>query len=317
MIAKKIIDEIHDKGGKVLSFKSYCGGFPAPESNNNPFGYKFSWSPRGVLLASKRSAIYKENGKKIVIPEGEIFGKDYISRLDIPTDSNIGSLEVYANSDSLKYSEIYNIPEAETIFRSTLRYPGWSETIKAIQKLNYLSLEEYTTNCTYSEYLAKLLKCENEDLKSIVAKKLEINLQHDIMERLEWLGIFSNAKNISKNQNMAPLDVLTELMINKMTYKEKEKDVLVLVNEFVAQNSDSSKQKITASLIEYGEFGKYTAMAKTVSYPASICTELLLANKIKAKGVVIPTDKEIYLPVLEELQTNLGLKIETVYKNLK
>ena len=66
LYAVKTIDEVHAKGGKILSFLSYCGGLPAPEASNTPLGYKFSWSSRGVLLALRNSARYWQDGKVLM-----------------------------------------------------------------------------------------------------------------------------------------------------------------------------------------------------------------------------------------------------------
>lgn len=119
MSAKKIIDAVHKAGGKIVSFTSYCGGLPAPEDNNNPFGYKFSWAPRGVLLASRNSATFLEDGKDVFID-----GKDLFDNYKIFKIEGLGSFEGYPNRNSKQYIDIYDIPETKTIIRGTFRNIG-------------------------------------------------------------------------------------------------------------------------------------------------------------------------------------------------
>ena len=299
MIAQKIIDETHAQGGKVQSFKSYCGGLPAPAFNTNPLGYKFSWSPRGVLLASKRPATYLENNQIVTIPGENIFQNEFIGKLYINED--IGALEVYPNSNSILYKKEYNIPEAETIYRSTLRYPGWSETILALQRLQYLNLEEKSVRCSYAEFLADLIHSENKDIIQESVNYLGVSSESAVISRLKWLGLFSKDRINEKRTQLSPLDLLTSIMISKMTFDEQEKDLLVLINEFIIETINKQKERINISFIEYGKSKEYSAMAKTVSFAVVVCTELLLEGSIKQKGIVIPTTKEIYEPVLDKL----------------
>ena len=313
MIAKKIIDEAHAKGSKVVSFKSYCGGLPASDSNDNPFGYKFSWSPRGVLAASQRNALFKENNKYQSISAEKIFNKENIRQLFIKKD--IGTLEVYANHDSIKYIGLYAIPEVETIYRSTLRYSGWAESIKALIDLNYLSLDELNAQKTYSQFLADLIKSPNKNIKSEVAQFLQLNIDSEIIAKLEWLGLFLDELIQTEHDKISPLDLLTAIMVTKMSYQKGERDLIILINEFIIENKDNSKEIVTSSLIEYGEKDGSSAMSKTVAYPVIICSELLLEGKIEEKGVIIPISRDIYNPVLEKLQ-DFGIKIHITKKSL-
>ncbi|NOR81863.1 MAG: saccharopine dehydrogenase, partial [Ardenticatenales bacterium] len=65
MLAMEVIHRVQKDGGEITNFTSWCGGLPAPEANTNPFGYKFSWSPKGVLLASKNSGRYLKDGEEV------------------------------------------------------------------------------------------------------------------------------------------------------------------------------------------------------------------------------------------------------------
>ncbi|TFF86478.1 saccharopine dehydrogenase, partial [Candidatus Thorarchaeota archaeon] len=164
MSAMKIIDEVHEKGGKVLSFTSFTGGLPAPDANDNPFGYKVSWSPRGVLLAGRNDAHFLKDGEEVSIPGPELF--DHCEDMDIP---GMGRFEGYPNRDSLSYIDIYDIPEVKTMLRGTLRNIGWCETLKKIADLGLLSVEERSLGgMSYSEMLRQLVD-DGEDVVQAVA----------------------------------------------------------------------------------------------------------------------------------------------------
>ena len=106
MSASKTIDQIHAQGGRVMSFKSWCGALPAPKDNNNPVGYKISWAPASLIGASKREARTVKDGKIIVRPNGETYR--YPGLIEI---EGLGWFEEYANADSTPYIEKYGIPE--------------------------------------------------------------------------------------------------------------------------------------------------------------------------------------------------------------
>ncbi|MFC1617443.1 saccharopine dehydrogenase C-terminal domain-containing protein [Candidatus Margulisiibacteriota bacterium] len=188
MSAMKIIDEVKAEGGKILSFHSFCGGLPAPENNDNPFGYKFSWSPKGVLLASRNSAKYLKDNKEVNIPGKELF-------LNITQEEvkGLGKFEVYPNRDSLQYKKIYNLDNAKTIMRGTYRNLGWCETLKAIGDLGLLdsSPHKKLKGISYRKMMSKLIKSYfQKNIEKKIAKKLKISLKSDIMKRLTWLGLF-------------------------------------------------------------------------------------------------------------------------------
>ncbi|MEW6070855.1 MAG: saccharopine dehydrogenase C-terminal domain-containing protein, partial [Candidatus Thermoplasmatota archaeon] len=188
MSAMKIIDKVHKNSGKVISFKSYCGGLPAPEANTNPLGYKFSWSPRGVVLAAKNSARYLENGKEIFIPQGEIFRNCRIVEVE-----GLGKFEAYPNRDSLSYTEKYNVPEVKTMLRATLRNIGWCELWDKIFELGLL--DEVTRNLqgvTFKQFIAQLIKGESKNLKKQLASYLKTAENSEIIKKLEWLGMLSD-----------------------------------------------------------------------------------------------------------------------------
>lgn len=310
MSAMKIIDNVKAKGGKVTSFKSYCGGLPAPDSNTNPFGYKFSWSPRGVVLAGRNPGLWKKDGKIIDIKQGTLFKEENLDVLNISKD-DLGDLEVYANRDSLKYIDLYGLGDIKTMFRGTLRNSGWCRTWDKITDLGYLDIKERSDikGLTYAGLLKLLGEVSGDKLKQEIANKMGLSEEDDIIERMDWLGLFSNDTIPIESVKISPLDVLANILEEKLQYADGERDMLVMMHDFLAEYPDGKKERITSIMVDYGTPNGDTSMSRTVSLPAAIASNMILQNKISKLGVVIPTIPEIYNAVLEELET-MNIKLE-------
>jgi saccharopine dehydrogenase (NADP+, L-glutamate forming)/spermidine synthase len=307
MEAMRIIHEVEEKGGEILSFTSYCGGLPAPEANTNPFGYKFSWSPTGVLLAGKNSAQYLRDGQQIFIPPQDLFD-DYLM-INI---EGLGEFEGYPNRDSLPYIELYGIKSTKTMFRGTLRNKGWCSTLKKIADLGLLEEEEKDwTGLTYKDFLKKLMNDpDEEDIKKALSAHLNIEESSDIIQRFEWLGLLSDEPLPSEKDS--PLNILGAKMLEKLQYEEGEKDMIMLQHQFIASYPGDKKEKITSTLIDFGIPHGDSSMARTVGLPAAISTKLILEGKIEKTGVHIPVTPEIYIPILQELK-----ELDIVFKEKK
>ena len=309
MSAMKIIHEVEAEGGKVLHFYSYCGGLPAPKDNNNPFGYKFSWSPRGVVLASRNSAKYYENGKTVEVESKNLFANPEVEDIE-----GLGKFEVYPNRDSTPYKVDYNLKDALTVKRGTYRNIGWCETLRAIVNLGLVDETPVPSikGSTFKKAMAYALKAkETENLKELAAKKVGIPVNSKVIERMDWLGLFSDDV-IPKADNL--LDMLSDRMQEKLSFKEGEVDLLLLRHKFIVENKDKSKDLITSTLIDFGIPHGDSSMARTVSLPMAIATSMVADGRIKATGVRIPNTKDIYKPVLAELEK---LNIKMVEKRSK
>jgi saccharopine dehydrogenase (NADP+, L-glutamate forming)/spermidine synthase len=311
MSAMKIIDEVYEGGGKVVHFYSYCGGLPAPEDNDNPFGYKFSWSPKGVVLASRNPGKFLENGKLV-----EIEGKDLFLNYRIEEIEGLGKFEVYPNRNSLPYKDLYNLKDALTVMRGTYRNLGWCDTLKKMVDLGLIDEEkkDYLSDITYRKMIAQLIgERDDSDIETRIAQKLNIESDSEIMKRFEWLGLFSDEK-VPGHDNI--LDILSDLLQERLIFKGDEKDMIILQHKFTVENADKSKELITSTLIDYGIALKESSMARTVSLPLAIGVRFMAEDKFDLRGVQIPITKRIYEPVLKELET-LGIKMDEKKHKIK
>ena len=306
MTAIRIIDHIHSQGGKVEEFYSMCGALPAPEAATNPMKYKFSWSPQGVILASRNSAQYLKKGKKVIIESENLF-KD---RFDYNFEG-VGNLEVYPNRDSISYIDIYGIPEVQTIYRGTFRFKGWCETLDVIKNLRLLDDDiKVFDGISYAQFLASQSGTQVSDLKKNIARKLGIKESSIAIESLDFLGFFSN--DILPYQKATPLEVTSDRMISLMQLADSERDMVVLQHIFLAVYPDGRKEVIKSSMLDFGTPLTNTSIARTVALPAAIAVKLILEKKINLSGVYRPVIPEIYNPVLMELK-NLGIEMKEEY----
>ena len=298
MSAMKAIHKVQGEGGKVVSFYSVCGAIPAPEASLNPFGYKFSWFPRGALSAAKRPAKYLQDGQETTIPSHKLL--DHYSLRYI---EGLGYFENYPNMNCLPYIDTYGIPTTRTIYRGTLRYVGWCETLKRFIELGLLDEEERSDlgRFSYRELLEELTRSSDlNELKRNLELQFHIYKDSTVMKKIEWLGLLSDEPLPLWKGSV--FDVVLTQMLRKMNYKDNERDMVVLQDEFIVEYPDERpSEKIVSTLIDYGIPGGDSAVARTVGIPAAIATKLILQARIDLKGVHIPVDLAIYEPVLKEL----------------
>jgi len=298
MSAMKMINEIKNNGGKIISFKSHCGGLVSPESDDNPWHYKITWNPANVVMAGSSGAIYLEEGKKIEIPYSEIF-IDENNVIDIP---GLVPLAWYANRDSLSYIETYLLHNVKTFIRTTLRYPsfcrGWNKIIK-LDLINKNDHEEIKDCKTFSDWF----KVKKEKLASQNENDFDANdfYNSEFSEQINYLGLNEPEKIPVDISNSALL--LQYLLEKKLVMKPDDKDMIIMLHEIEYSLAGENK-KIRSCLIVKGEDQMHTAMAKTVGLPLAIAAKLILERKIQLSGLHIPVIPEIYEPVLKELALN-------------
>lgn len=304
MSALKIIDDVHAKGGKIVSFTSYCGGLPHPKDNDNPLGYKFSWAPRGVLLAAKNDAIFMRDGKEVKIPAGTLY--DSVESFNV---DGVGKFDGYGNRNSLNYVNIYRIPETKEIIRGTFRYHGWCATLRKLIDVGYLSEAEHAglPGKTYAKLTAELIGAPDAaDVRGATASRLQLASDSEIMKALDFIGVFSSDIVVTAK---SPIDALVATMLPKMQYKSGEQDMIFMQHKLrIEYPSQNKAETIISRMVSYGDDKIGSAMSRTVSYPVAIATRLLLDGIVKLEpGLVIPSTPELYNPILEELRTKFGI----------
>ena len=301
MSAVKIIDQIKAEGGKITGFRSWCGGLPAPEAANEPLRYKFSWSPEGAIEASACPARYLQDGKEV-----NITGDDLMKHYSFKMVPGWGWFEEYPNSDAIYYIDVYGIPEVETIYRGTFRYPGWCETIACLNQIGLFGdRPEDLGRRSYRDYIYRLIGAsESEDIKKALAAHLGIREYALAIKNIEWLGLLDQKP--LPFERASAREVLADLLLKKLSYEEGERDLVVMLHEFDVKYEDGRKEQITSTLVEYGEPEGDSAMARTTGLPVAAAALLIVTGRYSAPGIHIPVDKQIYGPVLDEL-ARLGI----------
>ena len=305
MSAKKILDEIESKGGKLHIFESFTGGLVAPESDNNPWNYKFTWNPRNVVLAGQGSAAkFIQEGQYKYIPYNKLFRRTEIINLE-----GFGDFEGYANRDSLKYRDIYDLQNIPTIYRGTLRRKGFSKSWNAFIQIGATDdsyVLEGSKNMTKRDFINSFLPYNPNDSVELKLKHyLKIDQDDIIFEKLAWLGIFDREK-VDITEDVTPAYFLQKILEEKWTLEPTDKDMIVMWHKFVYKLNGEFKE-INSHMVSIGEDPTYTAMSNTVGLPAAICAKMILNGTIKVKGVQLPIKPEIYNPILNELE-NYGIK---------
>jgi saccharopine dehydrogenase-like NADP-dependent oxidoreductase len=303
MSAMKVIHHVERTGGKIASFVSWTGGLPAPEASDNPFGYKFSWSPKGVLLAGRNPARFQKHGKVTEVPGEELFDNYWPVHIE-----GLGEFEGYPNRDSMPYSETYSIQPTDWMFRGTLRNVGWCVTLKKLAEIGYFDdAPMVSPPGTFREFTSYLLDVSpGTDLVQFLAERWGMCQDSKPITDMEWLGLFSE-EPLPAGKN-TPIDIMAERMQSKMVYQPGERDMIVMQHEFVAEYPDR-KEAITATMIDYGIPNGDTSMARTVGLPAAIAVRMILHGEFSGlTGVHVPVIPEIYEPVLLELaELGIGL----------
>ena len=299
MSAMEIIENVKAKGGTMNVFYSYTGGLVAPESNDNPWGYKFSWNPRNVILAGQGTAKYIENGFYKYIPYSRLFTE--IQNVSV---EGYGSFDGYANRDSLSYRKIYQLDNIRTMIRGTLRQSGFCKAWNVFVQIGLTDdsfIIENSEKLTYKELVDAFLPAtiSGKNTEERLSKFMNLASDGQEMEMVKWTGILND--DFIGISNASPARVLQHLLEMKWKLKESDKDMIVMQHKF-EYTIDKKNIYHTSSLVVKGENSIFTAMAKTVGLPLAIAARLILNGKISLKGVHIPIHKSIYEPVLKELK---------------
>lgn len=300
MSAMKIMDEIREQGGKIKLFESFCGGLVAPESDDNLWNYKFTWNPRNVVLAGQGGAAkFIQEGTYKYIPYHKLFRRTEF--LDV---EGFGRFEAYANRDSLKYREVYGLEDAKTCYRGTIRRVGYSKAWDVFVQLGMTDdtyIIDDSEKMSYRQFVNLFLPYHPTDSVDIKLRlQLKIDQDDIIWDKIVELDILNNEKIVGL-KNATPAQILEKILSDKWTLQPEDKDMIVMYHK-IGYKINGEKKQIDSTMVCIGDDQTYTAMAKTVGLPVAIAAVKILNGDITSPGVQLPTSKEVYQPILKELE---------------
>lgn len=305
LLAKQVIDQVASSGGRVVSFLSYCCGLPTPEFADNPLGYKFGWNPAGAFAITMNGARWKENGQVCQAEPGKLM--DYAANVDGFLKGF--ALEAFPNRDSIEYQDLYNIPDARTIIRGSMRYRGFSDTIKALRLLGLMERSAHpyleadnTPELTWRQLLSEMLGHSTDTsaskLKSLIYEK--VGKSDNYLKAIVNLGLLEDEPVIKCG---TPFDTIKTKVIKRYPFKAGENDLIIMRIMFDIEWPDRTIEEKSLTMVVYGEGDSgFSAMAKTVGYPAAIASKMVLEGEIQNKGMIVPLQPEIYHPMLKRLK---------------
>lgn len=300
MSAMQVIDRIREQGGKMILFESFTGGLVAPESDNNLWNYKFTWNPRNVVVAGQGgTAKFLQENQYKYIPYDRLFRRTEFLDVD-----NFGRFEAYANRDSLKYQHVYGLDHVKTLYRGTIRRVGFSRAWHVFVQLG-MTDDSYTIddsiNMSYRDFVNSFLPYSPTDSVELKFRHaLKIDQDDIVWDKFLELDIF-NAEKMVELDKATPAQILQKILMDSWTLSPEDKDMIVMYHKF-GYELNGEKHQIDATMVTLGKDQTYTAMAKTVGLPVAIATLAILNGKIKTPGVQIPITKEVYTPILKELE---------------
>ena len=308
MSGMRSIDSIREKGGKLTSFESYCGSLVAPESNDNPWGYKFTWSPMNVILAGSTGACFFDQGSLRCLPYNRLFENP--KRIEIP---GFRAFEAYENRDSVTFRNKYGLDEIPTFIRATLRYPGFCEAWNLLVKLG-LTANNYpiegSEKMTYREWVSSYLPKSHAKLEDSLADQLRIERGGTLHQKLLWTDLLTDRP--IKRVSGTPAEILLDLLLDKLKFKKGDTDMLVFYERILYRLNGKLREHVS-HLVTKGLDHDYTAISRTVGLPAAIGAKLILNGELNIRGVVYPWAPEVYEPILNEL-ADLGIAYSSTDK---
>lgn len=300
MSAMQVLDRIREKGAELLLFESFCGGLVAPESDNNLWNYKFTWAPRNVVLAGQGGAAkFIQEGKYKYIPYHKLFRRTEFLEVE-----GFGKFEAYANRDSLKYRDVYQLQDVLTLYRGTIRRVGFSRAWNVFVQLGMTDdsyIIDNSEHISYREFVNLFLPYHPTDSVEIKLR-MQLGIEQDdiIWEKLLELDLFNANKKVGL-ANATPAQMLEKILSENWTLNPEDKDMIVMYHKF-GYEIDGKKRQIDSKMVCLGEDQTHTAMAKTVGLPVAIAALLILNGKITTPGVQLPIRREVYDPILAELE---------------
>ncbi len=307
MSAVRALDRIRKQGHEIRCLESFTGGLVAPDSDDNPWGYKFTWSPRNVVLAGQGGAVkFVQEGRYKYIPSYRIFKR--AEQIDI---EGYGRFEGYANRDSLHYRTVYGLEGVPTIFRGTLRRPGFCKAWDVFVQLGATDdsyVMEGSAGITKRGFINSFLTYDPHDSVELkLMHYLGIDRDSDVMEKLYWLGIFEEEPIVEADAT--PAQILQRILEDKWALGPEDRDMIVMFHKFGYRSADGQDHELRSSMVHIGKDPEYTAMAESVGLPIGILARMMMEGAIEERGVQLPTIASVYGPVLDELES-FGIRFQ-------
>lgn len=299
--AMEVIDELRSNGATLTGFESYTGGLVAPESDDNPWHYKFTWNPRNVVLAGQGgSATFKENGRIRVLPPHRLFKE--VTQIDVP---GAGRFEGYANRDSLAYEQIYGIQGIDTLVRGTLRGDGFCGGWDAVFQLGMNRDDaqvSYPEGTTWRDFTAGFSGgvpkgADEAAVREAVAKVT--GADGPALDLLGAIGLFGQ-RPLARRAG-SPADILQELLEDQWALQAGDLDMIVMWHRFHYRDAQGRNRVKTSHLVHIGEDETHTAMSLTVGLPLALAARMWARGEWNGSGVLLPTTPDLYAPLLKGL----------------
>lgn len=300
MSAVRALDRIREQGHEIRCLESFTGGLVAPESDDNPWGYKFTWNPRNVVLAGQGGAVkFVQEGRYKYIPSYRIF-----KRAELIDIEGYGRFEGYANRDSLRYRSVYGLEGVPTIFRGTLRRPGFCKAWDVFVQLGVTDdsyVMEGSEEMTKRQFINSFLTYDLHDSVELkLMHYLGVDRDSDVMEKLYWLGIFEEEPVGLKDAT--PAQIMQRILEDKWGLGSEDRDMIVMFHKFGYRSSDGQEHELRSSMVHIGKGPDHTAMAESVGLPIAVLARMIMEGKIAERGVQLPILPSVYGPVLDELE---------------
>jgi saccharopine dehydrogenase (NADP+, L-glutamate forming) len=291
MSAMQIIDDLRSKGANIQGFYSLCGGLIAPKSDNNPWKYKVTWNPRNIVLAGAGGlAHFREEGREKLIPYGRLYSE--LMSIDIP---GYGSFDGYANRDSMAYEKLYNLEGIPTLYRGTLRRPGFSQAWSHLVNWGMTDDQKVMNweGMSMMDFTQTFLPRDS-------AKWIQETVSKEELFKLQWLGLWDiTPVPIEKG---TPAQVIQKLIEERWELSPNDCDMLVMCHLFDYE-LEGKKYRLQSHMVMEGEDASNTAMSATVGLPMAMSVPYILNGIWEDRGVVIPVRRHIYQALLAELKT--------------
>lgn len=301
MSAMSLLRRVRDRGGRAESFESFGSGVPAPDSASHPLRYAITWNPRNVVMSAEFGAQYLEEGQIKIVPWHRVFQDTW--KVEV---AGVGTMEAYPNRDSLAYRDSFGLEDARTVIRGTLRYPGWCETWLQVVRLG-LPKEDVVIPGLCSRSCRDMVEMflphsvSGSNVEQRVAEFLGLSPTGRVMENLASLGLFSPEPMGCSGET--PAEALIHLLRERLALPPGGRDMIIILHQLVVRlPGEDEPRRVTSTLVERGEAGGMTAMARTVGLPMGIAARLILAGRVELTGSPLPTHRELYGPILAELE---------------